>query len=163
MDELTRFVFLSIRPKWAEKILAGEKKFEYRRSAPTIEAPFKILLYATDGKSEIVGEASVDRVFSDEIQNLMDRTISETPHTRSEIEEYFSGLDVGQALRITQTVRYDSPIGKAEIENTIDDFRPPQNFLYVTPNDHPQFFELIPTFSMQTKEGNLNQFEQNSS
>ena len=39
-------VLLSIRPKWCEKILSGEKIIEVRKFAPK-EVPFKCFIYAT--------------------------------------------------------------------------------------------------------------------
>jgi predicted transcriptional regulator len=159
MNESSRVVFLSIHPQWAEKILKTEKKYEYRRAAPTIEPPYDILLYATDGASEIVGEARVDRILSDTVEKLIERTLKETPHSHSEIEEYFSGNDVGQALHISEVKRYDEPIHKEDIQATLDDFRPPQNFLYLSPDENPEFFKLVPTHTTHSSQGTLNQYD----
>lgn len=159
MNESSKVVFLSIHPQWAEKILEGEKEYEYRRSAPTLNPPYKVLLYATDGASEIVGEAQVDHVLSDTVENLLERTIDKTPHTSTEIEDYFSGADIGQALHISEVSRYDEPIHCDAIQETLEDFRPPQNFLYLSPDENPEFFELIPTYSTQTTQGTFGHFE----
>lgn len=40
-------VLLSIRPKWCEKIVNGEKTIEVRKSRPKIETPFKCYIYCT--------------------------------------------------------------------------------------------------------------------
>lgn len=40
---------LSIRPKWCEKIMSGEKTIEVRRTAPK-ETPFKCYIYCTKEK-----------------------------------------------------------------------------------------------------------------
>ena len=47
-------VLLSIRPEWCKKILAGEKNFEIRKSAPQLPGPFQCYIYCTQQKS---GEA----------------------------------------------------------------------------------------------------------
>ncbi|WP_084509895.1 ASCH domain-containing protein [Haloplanus natans] len=159
MSESSRVVFLSIHPQWAEKILDGEKEYEYRRSAPTLDPPYDILLYATDGASEVVGEARVDRILSDTVENLLDRTLEKTPHSYSEIEEYFSGNDVGQALHISDTKRYDEPIHKKDIQKALGEFRAPQNFLYLSPDENPEFFNLVPTHKTHTTQGKLNQYD----
>lgn len=39
-------VLISIRPKWCEKIMSGEKTIEVRKSAPK-EVPFKCYIYCT--------------------------------------------------------------------------------------------------------------------
>lgn len=42
-------VLISIRPEWAEKILAGEKILEVRKNRPNMETPFKVYIYCTAG------------------------------------------------------------------------------------------------------------------
>ena len=43
-------IILSVKPKWAEKILNGEKIIEVRKSAP--KPPFKVYLYCTKEKGK---------------------------------------------------------------------------------------------------------------
>ena len=40
-------VLISIRPKWGEKIISGEKTIEVRKTRPKLEAPFKVYIYCT--------------------------------------------------------------------------------------------------------------------
>ena len=40
-------VLISIRPKWCEKIVNGEKTIEVRKSRPKLETPFKCYIYCT--------------------------------------------------------------------------------------------------------------------
>lgn len=41
-------VLISIRPKWCEKIVSGEKTIEIRKTAPKIATPFKCYIYCTE-------------------------------------------------------------------------------------------------------------------
>lgn len=45
---MTKAVLISIRPKWVEKILTGEKTLEVRRNRPNMEPPFKCFIYCTN-------------------------------------------------------------------------------------------------------------------
>lgn len=47
-------VLISIRPKWVEKILSGEKAVEVRKTAPKIATPFKCYIYCTKGNTDRV-------------------------------------------------------------------------------------------------------------
>lgn len=40
---------ISIRPKWCEKIVSGEKTIEVRKTRPKLETPFKCYIYRTKG------------------------------------------------------------------------------------------------------------------
>lgn len=51
-------VLMSIHPKWCEKIFAGEKTIEVRKTAPKMETPFKVYVYETrsGGAGAVIGE-----------------------------------------------------------------------------------------------------------
>ena len=38
-------VLISIRPKWCEKIISGEKTIEVRKTRPKMDTPFKCYIY----------------------------------------------------------------------------------------------------------------------
>ena len=79
---MSKAVMLSIRPKWAEKIVNGEKTIEVRKTRPKLGTPFKCYIYctlpkyphedfiATDypmpqfyGGGKVVGEFTCDRIY----------------------------------------------------------------------------------------------------
>lgn len=68
---MAKAVLISIRPKWVEKILSGEKALEVRKNRPNMETPFKCYIYCTNsgvatgmwGKhGKVVGEFVCDRI-----------------------------------------------------------------------------------------------------
>ena len=44
---MSKAVMLSIRPKWVEKIVNGEKTIEVRKTCPKLQTPFKCHIYCT--------------------------------------------------------------------------------------------------------------------
>lgn len=44
---MSRAVLISIRPKWCEKIVNGEKIVEVRKTRPKMETPFRCYIYCT--------------------------------------------------------------------------------------------------------------------
>ena len=46
---MSNAVLISIRPKWCEKIVNGEKTIEVRKTRPKLETPFKCYIYETGG------------------------------------------------------------------------------------------------------------------
>lgn len=78
---MSKAVMLSIRPKWCEKIVNGDKTIEVRKTRPKLETPFKVYIYctlpkyphedfiATDyprpqfyGGGKVIGEFTCDRI-----------------------------------------------------------------------------------------------------
>lgn len=44
---MSKSVLISIRPKWCEKIISGEKTIEVRKTRPKLQTPFKCYIYCT--------------------------------------------------------------------------------------------------------------------
>ena len=78
---MSKAVMLSIRPKWCEKIVNGEKTIEVRKTRPKMNTPFKCYIYCTlpkyphedfiatnyprpqfYGGGKVVGEFTCDRI-----------------------------------------------------------------------------------------------------
>lgn len=72
---MSKAVMLSVRPKWCEKIISGEKTVEVRKNRPKLETPFKCYIYETQGWVEkdgimafrlggrVIGEFTCDRIY----------------------------------------------------------------------------------------------------
>ena len=69
---MSKAVMLSIRPKWCEKIVNGEKTIEVRKTRPKLDTPFKCYIYCTQsgvalgawGKhGKVIGEFTCDRIY----------------------------------------------------------------------------------------------------
>ena len=47
-------VLISIRPKWCEKIISGEKTIEVRKTRPKMDTPFKCYIYCTKPEEKLL-------------------------------------------------------------------------------------------------------------
>lgn len=137
-------VLLSIDEEWAEAILTAEKRYEYRRSPPTIDAPFRTLLYATAPTQAIVGAVWVNEVIEGPVDGLAENTAGLTPHDPEDVRDYFDGKDTGTALGIMGFIRYDEPVMLDELRDVDPDLRAPQNFRYLRPDEDAGVLELLP-------------------
>lgn len=78
---MSKAVLISIRPRWCQKIVDGEKTIEVRKNRPKLETPFKCYIYETQGWVEkdsimvfrlggrVIGEFTCDRVYKMETQS----------------------------------------------------------------------------------------------
>ena len=46
---MSKAIMLSIRPKWCEKIVNGNKTIEVRKTRPKMNTPFECYIYCTIG------------------------------------------------------------------------------------------------------------------
>jgi predicted transcriptional regulator len=54
-------VLISVRPKWCEKIVSGEKTIEVRKTRPKMNPPFKCYIYKC-GNGKVIGEFLCDEI-----------------------------------------------------------------------------------------------------
>jgi predicted transcriptional regulator len=121
-------VLLSIKPEYAEKILSGEKKFEFRKSAFKNKSVKTVVIYATKPIGKVIGEFEVDQIISGSPVDLWKQTIDFSGITKSFFMEYFNGRSIGYAIKVKKVKRYQVP-------QNISDFLPhgnaPQFFYYL--------------------------------
>ena len=156
-DLMEHYALLSILPRWAEAILNGEKKWEYRRVLPKVPVGAKIILYASEKVQAIVGEFVVEKILKEDVERLTIHTFQETPHNVDDIKSYFSNLKTGSAFRVCKIIRYDKPITLKEIRTAVPDFSPPQSFLYLREEDKrtSKILRLLPNNTIASRQKNL--------
>ncbi len=122
-------VLLSIKPKYAKKILMGEKKYEFRRfTFKNAEEIGYIYLYSTSPIKRIVGKFQIERVIEDSPTNLWNQFNGHSGVRKKEFFEYFEGKKKGFAIEIKDVIAFQDPINPKEI---VDGFTPPRSFYYL--------------------------------
>lgn len=61
-------VLISIRPKWCQKIISGEKPIEVRKTRPKLNTPFKCYIYCTEGRPDLNIPISQERLMRDYLE-----------------------------------------------------------------------------------------------
>lgn len=121
-------VLLSIKPEFANKILCGEKHFEYRRTLFTRSSVNKVMIYATSPVCQVIGEFEVEGVITMSKHALWRSTRNLSGITWRHFSEYFKGKTCCHAIRVRNPIRYNSPVTLREASGMA---RPPQSFAYM--------------------------------
>jgi predicted transcriptional regulator len=118
-------VFLSIHPPHAEAILAGRKRFEFRRVPP--RDADRLLLYATSPVQRVVGHARIKRVLTASPGELWDLCARWSGIPRELFDRYFEGRASASALELASPARLRHPV---EVD-FLGQFRVPQSYSYL--------------------------------
>jgi predicted transcriptional regulator len=121
-------VLLSIRPEFAEKILRGDKKYEYRRTRFRSDTVKRVLVYATSPTCRVVGEFEIEAVLSMPKLALWKSTRHSSGICWTRFSEYFGQNNRCHALKVGNPVRYAVPRMLEEVSGLR---HPPQSFAYV--------------------------------
>lgn len=135
-----RAVLLSIKPKYADLILAGTKKVELRRSWPSNDIGVMVL-YSSSPVQRLVGIAYVDRVNEANVAGLWKLARDNGGGvTRDELTEYFAGKKTAYGIMIKSVKTAQCA---ADPKDLFPDFSPPQSYLYLSPSDFQKVMSAI--------------------
>lgn len=121
-------VLLSIRPEYAEKILSGQKQFEFRKNVPKSPEIKTVVIYATLPIGKVLGEFDIEEVLSGTPSHLWSLTSKKAGIPRSFFQEYFKGRTVAYAIRVREVRRYEKPLS---LRSVLHGRCAPQSFCYI--------------------------------
>ena len=125
-----RVALLSIWPEYANAILSGHKKIEFRkrRFAPDIS---QVLLYSTAPQSEVVGVFHIAGYDQDEPAILWERHQDHSGVEKHWLLKYYGDNNRAVGIQIGHTCQFKDPIPLSAI---IPHSAPPQGFRYLNLN-----------------------------
>lgn len=120
-------VLLSIKPKYADLIFDGTKKFEFRKAIFKNSKINTVVVYASSPMQKVIGEFEIDTIINDKLDALWKQTKKHAGIDEAFFYEYFADKREGFAIKIKKAKRYKTPLC---LKN---DFKlaPPQSFLYL--------------------------------
>jgi predicted transcriptional regulator len=121
-------VLLSIKPRFAEKIFAGSKKYEFRRVIFRSKSVSKVIVYASSPIRRIIGEFEVGEILALQKDKLWRKTRGEGGIEKKHFDIYFHGREMAYAIKVSSPRRYSQPVKLSELHSSI---HPPQSFRYI--------------------------------
>lgn len=142
-NEVSDSILLAIEPRFAEKILNGEKRYEFRTIAPKADVK-TVYLYASAPVKRIVGKFDVQTIYRGRSPDELWRVTRDAAGIDyAEYHTYSAGRNV-KAYVIANPVRFPEPIDPKDIRRGNPYFthyrqflfgetwRAPQNFVYLS-------------------------------
>jgi predicted transcriptional regulator len=129
-----KYVLLSIKPEYAEKIFSGHKSIELRRICPKVEQGDFIFVYVSSPVKTLMGRIEVQKVISNTPQKLWKKVGDKSGVSKKVFDSYYEGASLGFGILVTNPIKLKRPIHLDTLRRSMKGFRPPQNYYYVTPN-----------------------------
>lgn len=121
---------MSIKPKFFEKILSGDKKVEYRKVSPKHFE--EIYLYVSYPIKKILGKIILDKIVIDSPEKIWSETKNIGGIDKTYFFEYSKNKKTVSAIFIKKVIVFDEPL-------KIEGFKPPQNYLF---KEYEEFSDL---------------------
>lgn len=119
-------ILLSIKPEYVEKILNGDKKFEYRKTMAKRKVN-KIVIYATSPVMKIVGEVEVRELWVNDPDTIWQKTKKHSGISEEFFYRYYENKRKAVVYELGEVIEYKYPIELHEIGINFA----PQSYLYL--------------------------------
>lgn len=130
-NENQHVVLMAIKPRYSQRILAGDKKVEFRKTAFR-HAVSHVVIYESGSTGKIVGFFVVDGVEQATPKELWQRFAAVGGVSEKEFMDYFGPLGHGTAIRIGAVTTLEQPLSISELSTS---YRPPQSFSYISADE----------------------------
>ena len=121
---------MAIQPRFADLILRGAKRVEFRKTL--FRRPVShVVIYACSPVAMVVGAFEVEGLDIGHPGDLWERYSSVAGIPAADYSDYYSGRELGVALRIGRVLRLAHSMPLSAVCGTSN---PPQSFQYVRPS-----------------------------
>ncbi len=122
----TSTIILSIHPQHIEKILSGQKRYEYRKYVPTDIQ--HIVVYATAPIKAIVAFIDVDIVLNDNPDTIWEKTQDYSGVSKTFFMDYYREKQSAYAIHVKRVYKLSIPKSLTTLKDII---YAPQAYKYV--------------------------------
>lgn len=119
-------LLLSIKREYVEKILQGEKKFEYRKRLAKEDVSY-IYVYSTAPSMKVVASVHIEGHLSDSPTALWEKTKAAAGISRAKFRDYFRGCKTAYAYKLGKVEVFESPKNLSDFGVAVA----PQSFVYI--------------------------------
>jgi len=127
-------VLLSVKPKYAELIKSGLKKYEFRRKFFKKTGRGKIYIYSTSPVKKIIGAFDASTIYEDLPPKIWNLFGEHSGLSEAEFFQYFKDCKTAFAIKITNLVIFQEPWDPSDY---FLEFNPPQSYCYFNPLQKP--------------------------
>lgn len=140
-------VLLSIKPKYVDKIVSGNKKYEFRKSIFRCSEDIDVVyIYSTSPVKKIVGMFTIENIIKDRPNNLWNKLKKYSGVEEEDFFNYFKNHNIGFAIEIENMELFEKPFDPFQ---EIPSFKAPQSYYYI---DEQYFDKCNETNSIYSKQ-----------
>jgi predicted transcriptional regulator len=125
---------ISIKPRYAEAILAGRKTVELRRRVPSLVAGTRLYIYSTLPVGAVVGVVTLADVVRGTPEAIWNEYSAQAEIGKNDYDAYFSGADEAVGLVLTN-IQHVVPVTIAALRMLRPRFQPPQVLVRLTQDE----------------------------
>jgi predicted transcriptional regulator len=138
-----KYLFISVKPEFAEKIVNHEKTIELRTLKPNVTIGDYIIIYASSPQKSVVAFSIIKNIIETTPKRMWDKFSKNLGIDKQRFDNYFEGklnaigIEFGKINKI-------NPIHLNDLRNIDPQFHPPQIYKYISSvNNYKAMIDLI--------------------
>ena len=141
-------ILISIHPQHVEKIMSGEKRYEYRKLVPSnIQY---MIVYATAPVKQVVALIEVESIIKESPEELWKITKEYSGISRVIFMNYFDNYDIAYAIKFKTVYKLERHIPLTYFKDIV---RAPQSYMYLKENIQELRYKLGLNNSIKQERG----------
>lgn len=132
-------VLISIKPKFVEKIMTGEKTFEFRKRGFASDVR-NIIIYSSSPQKRIVGYFTYSEILKGNPKEVWEVCKGESGIDEKYYTEYYIDKEAAYAIKINEFIKFKKEINPKEIWA---EFTAPQSYYYLKEGEFDEIFSSL--------------------
>jgi len=133
-NSLASDLLMSIRPKYADQIFSGKKRYELRRKFSTKWLGHRINIYATGHSMQLMGQAMAHRIIKNTPKEIWKQCGADLGCNHTEFEQYTQNTEEIYAIELSEVTPFRVPVSRKDIAEIFNEsLNPPQSYCAVKP------------------------------
>lgn len=129
-----KYLFIAVKPEYANKLISGKKDIELRKMKPNVQPGDYVIIYASAPVKAVVGFGKVKSIIMCSPQEMWNKHSERLGIDIQGFYSYYNGYNNAVGIEF-EMIKPVAPIGLLELKNVDPNFHPPQIYRYVTNND----------------------------
>lgn len=140
---MPKFIFISIKPDYAFKLVNRQKTIELRKNMPSVEDGDYLIIYATMPIKTVIGYAKINKVFKTNPLQMWAEHSDKLGIDKIDFDKYYSGSKVSIGIEVKSVIKLASGIPLQKIKDIFPSFSPPQTYKYFTNAQALKLYKLV--------------------
>lgn len=130
-DNIRKYLFISVKPEFANKIVAKEKTIELRKVKPHVSIGDYIIIYASSPVKSVIGYGIIKQLIEKSPRRMWNEHSAFLGIDKERFDKYYESKEKSIGIEIHK-IKKVMPISLDSLRTIDPNFHPPQVYRYVS-------------------------------
>lgn len=131
INSIKKYLFISVKPEFAKKIIEREKSIELRKIKPHVKVGDYVIIYASSPVMCVIGFGIIKNIIDTSPKEMWSRYSPFLGIDKVRFDNYYQDKTKAIGIEI-ETIKQVTPISLKSLRTIDPNFHPPQVYRYVT-------------------------------